>query len=402
MSAFLSATSNQSLRTAWKSRRDRLRKSCFGIDRISGQAFERSLDREMRELRHRISSKFKPHDLLALVKPKPNGEARIICVPTIADRILQFSLLNELRPRLGAMGLDNPVSFGLVQGRARSVLGARSFACNARSERPWTYRTDIQKFFDNINRDALQESLRKVVRKATLLPILDAFIHTEIGDGLDPKWKSIVAQAGIRKGLGVRQGMPLSPLFAGAYLRDLDRYLVRQGGLTARYVDDIVSFFATEAEAETFHWMLKEELAKLELTIGDPGAPNSKTAIYAPNEPAEFLGMELARTSSGIYHLRIGRRTVDKVVQGIADACSLSVLLDRQVSLTTMGTYFNGVQAGYLNAYAEAHNRDELRDAMSSASQKAQRKVLESLFGVQGLANIGHIEMKFLGIENTN
>lgn len=400
MSAFQSATSAQSLRAAWKYRKTRLRSSCFGIDRVTGQAFERNLDREIRELRHRLSSKFKPHDLLALVKPKLSGGARVICVPTIADRVLQFSLIDELRPRLAAMGLDNSVSYGLVQGRERSVLGARDFACKARVERSWAYKTDIQKFFDNIDRSVLQRTLRGAVRKSTLLPLLDAFIHTEIGDGLDPKWKRLVNEAGIQKGSGVRQGMPLSPFFAGAYLRDIDRSLLRRGGLTARYVDDIISFFATEAEALKFHWTLKAELAGLGLAVGDPGAPNSKTAIYAPDQSAEFLGMELTPTPNGAYQLRIGKRTIDKVVQGISDACSPSALLDRRVTLTTMGTYFYGLQAGYINAYIGAYNRDELRDAMSSASRKAQRKVLEALFGLQRLRNLGQAELRFVGVDS--
>ncbi len=275
MNAFQKSISLQALHRVWKERRAHLRKSCFGIDRISASDFERRLSSELREVQHRVTAGFTPHGLLAILKPKPNGGFRVICVPTFADRLLQFSILEQIRPRLRSMGLDNAVSYGLAPGSDRSVLGARKFACAARADRPWVYKTDIQKFFDNIDRAILQASIKRVVRQPSLGPLLDAFLQTEIEDGLDPGWKAAIAKNGINTGRGVRQGMPLSPLYAGAYLRDLDRYLIRTGAPTARYVDDIVSFFATEAEAFKFHKSLKTQLSDLGLTIGEPGEPES-------------------------------------------------------------------------------------------------------------------------------
>jgi len=269
MNAFQKSISLQSLHRVWKERRAHLRKSCFGIDRVSASDFERKLSRELREVQYRVAAGFTPHGLLALLKPKPNGGGfRVICVPTFADRLLQFSILEQLRPRLPSMGLDNAVSYGLAPGGDRSVLGARKFACAARAERPWVYKTDIQKFFDNIDRVILQAAMKRVVRQPSLGPLLDAFLQTEIEGGLDPGWKAAVAKNGISAGRGVRQGMPLSPLYAGAYLRDLDRYLIRTGAPTARYVDDIASFFATEGEAFSFHKALKAKLSDLGLAIG--------------------------------------------------------------------------------------------------------------------------------------
>lgn len=402
MNAFQSATSYASLEHAWKYRRFDLKRSCFGIDRVNGNTFERNLGRELQRIVRRISTNFKPDDLLALVKPKPNGGFRIICVPTIADRIVQFSILNELRPSFRTMGLDNSVSFGLVQGRERSVFGARDLACKIRAERPWVYKTDIHKFFDNIPRQSLRQSLNVVVRKSSLRPILDDFMCAEIGDGLEPNWKRVVSEAGIRKGLGIRQGMPLSSFFAGVYLRNLDQSLVRSGSKTIRYVDDVISFFETEVEALAFHSWLKGKLLAVGLEIGDPDSENSKTKIYSPQQSADFLGMELNPKIVGGYQLRIGRRSLDKIVQSIADACSPSALLDRKVSLTNMGTYFDSVRAGYINAYTGAHNRDELRDAIDSAIKRSQRKVLEHLFGRQRLSSFGRSDLKFLGIDDDN
>ncbi|MBA4758699.1 reverse transcriptase domain-containing protein [Sphingosinicella sp.] len=362
--------------------------------------FERALDRQLRELRFRVTSGFKPHGLLAFAKPKENGSGnRIICVPTIADRLLQFSILNQLRPRLLAMGMDNPVAFGLAPGSERSVLGARKFACKARNEYPWVYKADIHKFFDNLERTKLSDAVSNTVRQPSLVPILHSFLATEIEDGTERGWRSIVSEAGIRRGLGVRQGMPLSPFYAGVYLRNLDRQLARRGVPVARYVDDIVAFFSSEAEAHAFHTFLKSALGHLGLSIGEPGSSDSKTVIYNPDTPATFLGMELSRRGHGPYQLRVAPSNIATISSRIGSWNSIAALLEKRVTLTTMGGYFKSVIEGYLNAYSAAQNRDDLRKAIERASVAAQASILRDLLGVDRLQRLSSMDLQFLGVD---
>lgn len=400
MNSLQKATSLGMLRKVWERERTRLRDSCFGIDRQDGRKFAKHLDRELRDINDRLERGFKSVGLLALAKPKgTTGQFRIICVPTIGERLLQFSLLDQLRPGLGRMGIDNPISYGIARGQDRSVLGARKFACVARDARPWVYKTDIQKFFDNIGRPTLERSIEKVVRQGSLVPLLKRLLHAEIEDGLDPKWRKIAADNGIVRGRGVRQGMPLSPFFAGAYLRDVDRFIIGRGVAAARYVDDIVAFFESEAEAYRFHDMLKIELQALGLIIGEPGEANSKTAIYAPGQPADFLGMQISYSPVGQYRLQVAPTTINKIVSKINDAGSVAALLDRRASLTTMGTFFRSLECGYFNAYSGAHNHDVLQDAIKRAARKAQERVLRELFGEEALASLTASQLRFLGVE---
>lgn len=401
MTAFQQASSMAALHKAWSDKARQLRKTCFGVDRIGAQSFEQKLNANLRELNHRLKAKerFRADGLLAIAKKKPNSEKyRIICVPTVGDRVIQFSLLSVLKPHLAGMKVDNPVSFGIAEGVDKSVVGARKFACRARAERSWVYKTDIQQFFDNIDRPTLCDSISKVVRQRSLHPILHSFVDAEISDGFDKAWPEIASRNGIRSGRGVRQGMPLSPLFAGIYLRDFDRRLISWGIPAARYVDDIVAFFPTEKDALVFHKRISDALGDLGLTIGEPNAEDSKTQILGPSQPVEFLGMQLSRNPAGGYRLHVSDDCIRDCASRLHDMGNLEILLEKKVTLTTMGRHFDAVSVGFLSAYSAASNHDKLEAAIKTAANAAQLRLLRDLFGSQRLAALNTQQQRFLGV----
>jgi RNA-directed DNA polymerase len=370
--------------------------TCFGVDRVTGKAFGKSLPVNLERLRADLSFEYKPRGLLAFAKPKDGGGNRIICVPTVADRIVQFSILTQIRPRLKRSGLDNAVSFGLAQGRPRSVLGARQFACGARDEHPWVYKSDFHKFFDNLNREVLRAAIAKVVPQRSLRPILSAFLDSEIEDGVELGWRKIVAEAGILPGVGVRQGMPLSPFFAGAYLRDLDRWLLSQPYPVARYVDDIVAFFDTEKDAREFHSRLKEQIYKLGLKIGEIDDPSSKTDLFNPNQPADFLGMEI-KIINGKNRLCVSDKTVEKIAEKFSKLSTVDDAEERGVTLITLGGYFSSVLSGYVNAYDGAHNQEKFETKLKEISDGARLLILNELFGDK-IETMSPAARRFVGI----
>jgi RNA-directed DNA polymerase len=394
--ALSSASQFSHLLEIWRLKQSRLVRSCSGVDRVTGERFKASLNSNLSTISSRMREGYSPSGLLAIVKPKGTGGERVICVPTIADRIVQFSLLEHFRPRLKRVGLDNPISFGLAPGKARSVIGARDFACKARAERPWVYKTDIQKFFDTLDRSRVLSCIAPCVPQRSLRPIIGSFLRTEITEGLASQWRKAVAEAGIKEGCGVRQGMPLSPFFAGAYLRDLDRWLMRQGHPAARYVDDIVVFFETEAEAREFHPRMKEQMALVGLTIGDIGSPGSKTHLYPPDLPADFLGMEIKRKGD-TYCLFVSQAIVQKIGNRFAELSAIERLTEKGITLTTLGTFIGNMQCGYRNAYDAAHNFDDFKKELEELGAGLKECVLYHLFGAQ-LEHLTSNELKFVGV----
>ena len=403
MSAFERAVTHDNLTAIWHDKFKKLSRSCFGVDRVSAEKFEINRAREIRKIRSSLfeeSAPFASDGLLGLAKKKPNSDKyRIICVPTMADRLIQFALLRTLKSRLRPMGLDNSVSFGIAEGADRGVKGARTFACNARDQHPWVYKTDIEQFFDNIDREKLSSALTRVVRQRSLLKYLEVFLHTEITEGFDREWRTIVKENGIHKGRGIRQGMPLSPLLAGVYLRDFDRLLVKTKVPVARYADDIIAFFDTEARARDFHDRLSDALTHIGLTLGSLDLEGSKTQIIAPGKPAPFLGMEICRSPAGAHRLHVSADCIADCVKRIQNSGDLDYLTEKNVRLTGMAQYFRSIVNGYIHAYSEAQNRDDLRAAVEHAAQGAQAAILRQLFGQERLESLSCKQFEFLGVK---
>jgi len=390
--------SRKNLEIVWRYEKQRLTRSCFGVDRQTGREFGDRLPFEFHRLRERTAKNFKPDGLLAIAKPKDGGGHRIICVPTIADRVIQFALLMEIRPKLAARGLLNSISYGLIRGEGKGVREARTRAIALRSINPWVYKADIQKFFDNIPREAVKLVASKVVGQRSLHQVMLPFIDTEIEDGFDSDWKTVVAQAGIVSNKGVRQGMPLSPYFAGLILRDLDRKIERSGTPAIRYVDDIVAFFSTREECEAFDVFLREALSEIQLSIGQIGAEKSKVAIYGPTEAAEFLGMQIAHVASGKYVLRIGADCLEKIGNKFVKVSSVSSLLNKGITLPLLGGHLLAMERGYIQAYEGAQNHGDLIAEVKKMKALALSNVLEELFG-ELLGKFSRQERRFLGLE---
>lgn len=392
------AFSDANLRIVWQYERRRLLRSCFGVDRQTGKAFQASLSYELFRLRERSQSRgFKAKGLLAIAKPKLGGGNRIICVPTIADRLFQFAVLNEFRESLEGRGLLNPVSYGLIRSANRTVQDARRKAIALRSAKPWVYKADIEKFFDNIPRDAVRIAVKRIVRQKSLHKAVLPFIDTEIEDGFDPEWRAIIGKAGIVAGKGVRQGMPLSPYFAGMILRDLDRAIQARDVPALRYVDDIVAFFESEKECQEFHQFITDQLGKIGLSVGIVGATESKTRIYSPEKSAGFLGMELAKGSGTAYSLRISEATIQNIGGRFAQAGDIGVLLQKNVTLPQLGGFLAAMEAGYLQAYEGAENHGALVSEVQAMKAAALASALEQALGNQVYA-LGAKERRFLGI----
>lgn len=387
------------LNLSWQLERKRLKSSCYGVDRISGKQFDAERSWRIPSIKaRRLTPQFAPSSLLAIAKPKDGGGHRIICVPTIEDRLIQFSILYTIRDPLKKKGLLNDVSYGLVAHSSRTVQDARNRAAVLRESGRWVYKTDIQKFFDRIPRDRLETEIRRIVPHRTLHDILVAFSKVEIGDGFATDWEEIINAAGIQAGLGVRQGMPLSPYFAGMLLLRLDRLLEKKRFPVIRYVDDIIGFFNSRKECEEFDAFLRDQLSELSLDLGIIDDPKSKTIIFEPDQPAEFVGMEMRFRDDGKCYLCVSEKTLQRLETRFAEMSQIDNLLQKKITLPFLGARLEAMTKGYIAAYHGAQNMTELKARVQAQSAPVIEAVLENVFGVT-MKTLGRKERMFLGLE---
>ena len=291
-----------------------------------------------------------------------------------------------------ALKLANNISFGFIKGR--SVHMAADIACASRRERSWVYKTDITAFFDSIPRADLQNAIKKLIKERSLHALLFAALECEV-DSPSRAVAADIAKLGIKPGLGVRQGMPLSPFFSNLLLVDFDQKVEQSGASAVRYADDLIFLCKDESECNQVAAFCKSEFNKIGLDVPALG-PGSKSVIYSPDYPAEFLGLELAPAAVG-YELRLADAQLLRLKQELLGFSNIKQLLSRNITLRTLGQSIASKRDGYLGAYEMCANIEDVQLELRKAEYKALRAVYGAGLGIK-LSEIGSDARAFLGL----
>ena len=189
---------------------------------------------------------------------------REITAACFADRVLHHALLNLAEPRLEAALL--PSSFACRPGLG---VHAAVAAVQRQLQRwPWWVQVDVAGYFPSIDHGLLMAMLARRVKGVEHLAL----------------WQRIVASGvtPVPEGAGPRVGLPMGALtsqhVANAYLDAADRFLLGRPevGGHVRYMDDIVWWYRTRAEAEQtlalltdFLWQARRLRLKPSAQVGE-------------------------------------------------------------------------------------------------------------------------------------
>jgi RNA-directed DNA polymerase len=144
--------SKEALRAAWKLSRDSSANAArAGIDGITAQTFAANLDSNLAGLAKRLrSGSWGPTSLRSAFIPKEDSnKERMICIPTVADRLVQRAIVRYLA-RTQRLPIYNVSSFAFIEDLG--TIAAIRRAVELRNQHEWCLKTDIQTFFDNIQR----------------------------------------------------------------------------------------------------------------------------------------------------------------------------------------------------------------------------------------------------------
>jgi CRISPR-associated endonuclease Cas1 len=266
--------------------------SAGGVDLMTIGHFEREIYGQIFYLaedlrRHR----YVRLPLRRVAVPKASGEARILHIPTVRDRVVHAAVMLALQPHFERQFLD--CSFGFRPGRnahqaIRSVEGWRDagFA--------WAVTADIRTCFDTINLEILFRRLSTTLSSGPLLDLLRALLTVPSTDG-DATYPHM--------GIGIPQGGPVSPLLANVYLHPLDALMHARSYAWVRYADDFLCLARTKADAKT---ALAEIRGFVERELHQELKENAKD-ICAFSEGVAFLGFSIREDSKRIHEPRLER-----------------------------------------------------------------------------------------------
>lgn len=183
---------------------------CAGVDGITIEEFEIDLPKNLSELANELKHKqYSPLPLLKIIVDKGNGEGRALCVPTVRDRVLQTAVLHVIEPILEKEFED--CSFAFRKGRSvkQAVYKIKGYYEDGYR---WVVDADIDAFFDSVDHALLIERVKRFIKDAEVVRLIEMWIKAEVWDG-----ENLIV---IDK--GIPQGSPISPILANLFLDELD------------------------------------------------------------------------------------------------------------------------------------------------------------------------------------
>lgn len=330
-----------------------------GIDNVTWQEYEKTLDRRLPELHNEVQRgiyRATPGKRTYIFKM--DGRKRPLGIASLEDKIVQHALtqiLNQIY-EVDFKGF----SYGFRPGRSQHDALDALWVGTMERKVNWVLDSDIQGFFDNLDHEWLMQ-----------------FIEHRIGDQrvvrLIRKWlKAGIIEDGLKIATeqGTPQGATISPLLANIYLHyvlDLwvekwRREKAKGDMLIVRYADDFVMGFEKQKDAELFLEELRERIKQFALTLHPEKTRLIEFGRYAEirrrehgkgrPETFDFLGFThyCGKTKQGKPYIwrKSSRKRMKRKLQEIRGVLSRN----RHLPIPEQGQWLNSVLTGYYNYHA--------------------------------------------------
>jgi group II intron reverse transcriptase/maturase len=389
----LKILSKTNLRQAWDLSRDSTSDAGgAGIDNVSARQFASNLDVNLDEIAGLLhAGRYKFSRLRPAFIRKPNSDKeRVICIPTVRDRIVQKAIVNYLTSSK-KLPIYNASSFGFIKGQG--TRKAIEKAVELRSVYEWCVKADIEAFFDQVPRDFLRQRVSVALQNHSLVPLISDAVGVEIRGASDVQARA--AAQGISIGRGIRQGMPLSPMLANLVLSKFDRAVEAQRIPMVRYADDLLLFFGTKEEARIGKEFVEQHLMRAGLKLAQ-----SKTAIYGPDRNISFLGLEIAFLQSlGKYVARVSRPQIRKIQDRLETEYSYVSARKSKSTLSETTVRLSRSIAAYLGVYKNAQDYITLATELERTMNVVLTNLYSDIFGIDVCEKLDDQAKHFLGLD---
>lgn len=337
------------------------------------------------------------HDVMTV------DNTRLVCVPSVQDRILQRLFLEYLKKYYGKIynrfceydhALNKDIHKKEIdtinkdgQPTKKTIHGIRKALDDVveyRSKYKYVIKADIVKFFDNINREIAIKKFEKefigLNEDKELIAIFKSFVYCDAElDYGDPKYKRLIeVYLKELKGKGVRQGMPIASLCSSMYLYEFDNLVIKNSIPYIRYADDFLIFSNSYDRAKKLKDHVQENLKNIGLDI-EKGVGKPKTKICGAREKFTYLGFDIVYNSTlQSYQRRISEPVFHKAIGRINSFQSMTKVKRECGNYVDFSLYLRILISGYTNFYSEdlAINGAKFERDLIIASKNVRKKLI--------------------------
>jgi hypothetical protein len=249
-----------SLKLAWRS--VRARKGAPGIDCVNVDAYEKNIDENLRRLNFALKNDmYKPYNEI-----RTHFKDRDIFISCVEDKIVQTAIASILQ-----QCFVFPICVHSFI-KNRSIYTAQSAV--KKSFRTFsdehTIKTEILKYYRSIDRQILLNTISAYIRDRQFMKLLKLSMRTASS--------------------GISTGSCLSPVLSNIYLKDFDEEISCLLPLYTRYADDMLIIVPNSKTPDAVLDTVNSRLVNLKLELN-----KTKTHIYKPEEPVQYLGFEFEK-----------------------------------------------------------------------------------------------------------
>lgn len=253
----------------------------IGMDKVTPKKFEDELDENVKVIARKVHNgtyHFTRYKQLLFTKG-PDKNPRVICVPTMRDK-LTASALNELLCGIYGNDCRTQMPQVLIDNIIKNINRYECFL-----------KLDVKAFYASICQDTLIGILKRKIRKTEILTLIERAIKTE-AIAYPVKEKKAVSE---RK-RGIPEGLPISNSLANIYMLDIDKKYMQKSNLVYyRYVDDIL-ILIDQADFDSVKKEIERDISRLGLKLND------KKDEGPIDKGFEYLGYKFMDQSVTVRH----------------------------------------------------------------------------------------------------
>lgn len=200
--------------------------------------------------------------LFTIYERKP----RVIAAAPFRDRVVHHAVMQVIEPQLDRTFISDSYACRVGKGVHAAVDRYQAWAQTYR----YVLKMDIRQYFPSMDHDILKEKLRRRIRDARVLDLLDRIIESSPQSTAETHYfpgDDLFTPFDRRAGIPI--GNLTSQFFANLYLDDVDRYIkqVLQVRPYLRYVDDMVVLDRDKCRLTEIRAAVRERLASERLCL---------------------------------------------------------------------------------------------------------------------------------------